>query len=352
MFHICTSFESVQCMVSAVDTDTNTVHFDPTVGCDQGPQAFQTGGLGWYADNVKVSCCKIRLWDGLLQQSCTLYSHSLAHSLAHSLHRPRAVQEECDFPGEYYVDHGEKALYYTFNATERPTGKEEFALTTAKVIFNISGSQAHPVKDLTIHGLTIRDAALTYLGTTQADIHFMPSDSDWTIQRSGAVLVEGTESFAFTENLVTRCDGNGLFLSNFNRNASIASNEFSWIGDNALAALGSMGPCLYANCSVRLEYRNVEPATAGSSGVDGRGGNQPRYTRVIGNLVREVGLWQKQSGAWVQHLTAATHLEGNVFMNGPHSMINFNDGFGGGDEVVGNLMFNSNRQTIWHGIIK
>ena len=78
-----------------------------------------------------------------------------------------------------------------------------------------------------------------------------------------------------------------------------------------------MGNCLYQNCSVRLDY---------PSGVDGRGGNQPRYTAVVGNLVREVGLYQKQSGHWAQHLTARTTLTGNVFFNGPHASINFNDG--------------------------
>jgi hypothetical protein len=71
------------------------------------------------------------------------------------------------------------------------------------------------------------------------------SDADWTIQRSGAILLEGTEGFVFDSNHVTKCDGNGLFLSNYNRNASILQNEFSWIGDNAMSAFGSMGTCLY-----------------------------------------------------------------------------------------------------------
>jgi len=53
----------------------------------------------------------------------------------------------------------------------------------------------------------------------------------------------------------------------------------------------------------------------------------------------------------VQHLTAATHLESNVFFNGPHAAVSFNDGFGGGEEVVGNLMFNFDRQTCCHGVI-
>jgi hypothetical protein len=139
---------------------------------------------------------------------------------------------------------------------------------------------------------------------------------------------------------VTRCDGNGLFLSNYNRNATILGNEFSFTGDNAMSSFGSTGRCLYQNCSIILDY---------NSGVDGRPGNQPRFTRVVGNLVREVGLWQKQSGAWSQHLTAATHLESNVLFNGPHSAVDFNDAFGGKDVVSGNAMFNWNRQTFAHG---
>ena len=153
VYHIMAAFESIQCLVSNV-TNT-TVHFDPTVGCDQ--SAVNPFGWayahGWYADNIK---------------------------------------EECDSPGEYFFDAEEKALYYSFNSTDGPTGREEFSLVTTKVIFNVSGTQTDPVKEVTLRGLTIRDAALTYLGTTAADVHYLPSDSDWAIQRSGAVIIEGT----------------------------------------------------------------------------------------------------------------------------------------------------------------
>ena len=53
----------------------------------------------------------------------------------------------------------------------------------------------------------------------------------------------------------------------------------------------------------------------------------------------------------MQHLSAFTHMESNVFFNVPHAAVNFNDGFGGGDTLVGNLMFNTNRQTNAHGVI-
>ena len=42
-------------------------------------------------------------------------------------------------------------------------------------MFNITGSQAAPVRNVTVRGLEIRDTALTYLGTDVADKHSMPS---------------------------------------------------------------------------------------------------------------------------------------------------------------------------------
>lgn len=41
-------------------------------------------------------------------------------------------------------------------------------------------------------------------------------------------------------------------------------------------------------------------------------------------------------------------FEGNVLFNGPRSAMNFNDGFGGGNIVQHNLMFNWVRDTKDH----
>lgn len=84
-------------------------------------------------------------------------------------------------------------------------------------------------------------------------------------------------------------------------------------------------------------------------GPDGRGGNQNRGARVIGNIARELGLWQKQSSMWFQAVTSGTVFKGNVFMNGPRAAINWNDGFGGGDEVSNNLLINTCRESGDHG---
>jgi hypothetical protein len=192
------------------------------------------------------------------------------------------VLEECDSPGEYFYDKEDETLYYTFNGTEAPTGGEKFALTRTKVIFNITGTMKDPVKDITIQGLTIRDAAFTYLGETQADVHWLPSEGDWALQRSGAVTIEGAERVTIHKNQLTRCDGNGIFLGGYTRDVNITANDLNWIGDSAMAAFGWTSDCLNENCSIKL------PAKVGP---DGRAGEQPRGTYVAGNLVRELGIW-------------------------------------------------------------
>ena len=288
------------CLVESIDKVNSELHFSQDVGCNQGGEGHVKGNQ-WWIENVK---------------------------------------EECDSPGEFFFDADEEALYYTFNTSQTPTGDEQFVATRTKVLFNITGTQTAPVQDVTIRGLVIRDAMLTYLGTDVADIHGMPSGGDWALQRSGAILMEGTERTTVDNNLITRVDGNGVFVSNYNRNVTVSNNEMSWIGDSAMAAWGSTGNCLNENCSITIPY---------GVGPDGRGGNQPRNTRIVGNLVREIGIWQKQSSMWFQAVTAGTYLAQNVHFNGPRAGVNFNDGFGGGDVMEGNLLANCVRESGDHG---
>jgi len=90
-------------------------------------------------------------------------------------------------------------------------------------------------------------------------VFFLISLGDWALQRSGAILLEKTERTLVDDNLLTRLDGNAIFISNYNRNVTIAHNEMSWIGDGAIAAWGSTGNCLDANCSRTVGW-GVGPA--------------------------------------------------------------------------------------------
>merc|ERR1712054_284682 len=150
----------------------------------------------------------------------------------------------------------------------------------------------------------------------------------------------GTERCTVDGSLLTRLDGNGVFFSNYNRNGTISNNEVSWHGDNVFAAWGSTGKCLNENCTKQLDW---------PVGPDGRNGEQPRFTTVSGNLVREFGLWQRQSSMWFQAVTAQSHIVGNVNFNMPRAGMNFNDGFGGADIIENNMLANCVRESGDHG---
>lgn len=207
--------------------------------------------------------------------------------------------------------------------------------TAEKVLFIIVGTQKKPAHHIAIKGLTIRDTAFAYF-----EPHGLPSGGDWALQRQGAITLIGTEGIDVSDNLFSRLDGNAIFIGGYNRDMTIESNEFFGIGDSVMAAWGDTSFNLNENASLTLPY---------PIGPDGRGGEQPRGTKVLNNIAHEIGLWQKQSSLWFQAVTAQTLLKGNVFFNGPRAALNFNDGFGGGDEITENLLLNTCRESSDHG---
>ena len=216
---------------------------------------------------------------------------------------------------EWFFDAGSSKLYYKPNATAAeagtgaPTGS--FVSTNLKVLFNITGTMDKPATHVAIDGVVLRDTAYTYM-----DPHGLPSGGDWALQKQGAITVVGAEGVTVQNCLFTRLDGNAIFIGSYGRNLSFVHNEFEYIGDSVMASWGDTSTNLNANKSVTLPYK---------VGPDGRAGEQPRGTKVIGNIAREIGLWQKQSSLWFQAVTAQTQLQGNIFFNGPRSGINFNE---------------------------
>jgi hypothetical protein len=139
----------------------------------------------------------------------------------------------------------------------------------------------------------------------------MPSGGDWALQRTAAVFVTGAERVVIDNCHFERLDSIGVMLSGYVHNSSVTRSEFSWSGATAIALWGDTegtGP----NASL------YPPGM----GWDGRGGEQPRDTNISYNLVRELGVWEKQSAAFFQAKSCLTLLEGNIFYNGPRAGVN------------------------------
>ena len=231
------------------------------------------------------------------------------------------LMAELDAPNEYFYNASTGLLYLYWNGTAvSPGPPSEVIVPKLANFIEVRGTQAYPVVNVTIQGLNITQSRPTFL-----DPRGNPSGGDWALERMGAVLLEGTEDVTVRDSNFIRLDGNAVFLSGYNRNAQILDNEFSWLGQNAIASWGR------------------------SERYDGTGGEQPRGTRIAGNWVHEIGHIQKQSSFYFQAVTALTMIENNIVFNIPRAGINFNDGFGGGNEIKSNLLFNSCRESSDHG---
>jgi hypothetical protein len=226
------------------------------------------------------------------------------------------IMEELDSPGEWFYDHTTMKLYLYPNGS-LPT---EGVGTVLDEAIGIRGTMDSPVK-----GVSIMNVVFAHTATTFLKRYEVPSGGDWSVYRGGTVFVEGVDGFNLQGCLFDAVGGNGVFLSGYVRNAVIQNNEFVWSGDNAIVSVGD------------------------TNLIDGTLGTQPRGTKIIGNLVHENGVFGKQTCAYVQSLSCQAEVSENVFFNGPRAGINFNDGFGGGNLMKNNLLFNYVRETADHG---
>eukprot|EP01052_Picozoa_sp_SAG31_P023507 SAG31_NODE_1943_length_6856_cov_8.165458_5_plen_255_part_00 len=238
------------------------------------------------------------------------------------------MPQELDAENEYWYDTASRELHFWYNSSTPgaapPTSVVVPALANMIVI---KGSKEEPVHNISIRGLQFRDNRPTYM-----EPRTNPSGGDWALERQGAVLIEGCIGCAVEANKFHHLDTNAVFLSGYNRGAVISGNEFVWLGQNAIASWG---------------YLDGE--TESTMTNSGMGGLQPRGTLIEGNWVHEIGHIQKQSSFYFQAITAETTIQKNVVFNIPRAGINFNDGFGGGNVIKDNLLFNTCRESSDHG---
>jgi hypothetical protein len=231
------------------------------------------------------------------------------------------VREELDAANEYFFDRDKSQLLFVYNGTGAPPSSLKFEVPQLRNLIELHGSSSDsPITNVAIHDLTFKDTRPTFM-----DPRSNPSGGDWALERNGAFLLENTENITISDSLFTHLDSNAISVNGYNRYLSVTDNEAVWLGQNFIASWGRPD---------------------GNSGLNGI---FPRYTSVTGNFVHEIGHIQKQSSFYFQAETAQTHIANNIVFNIPRAAINFNDGFGGGSEIVDNLLFNTCRESGDHG---
>ena len=238
------------------------------------------------------------------------------------------IKEELDVEGEWFHDEKEGQIYYFPNATHATPD----ALATAEIaildtLISI-GSAADEASGEWADSIQIIGLELTATRATFLSPYEVPSGGDWSLHRGGAIEVTQARNVAIRGCSFNQVGGNGLLFTNAVLDSSVIGNEFAFTGDSAVVFVGS---------------------TVGIDGTVGGGAKYPNRNNVTNNLMREFGIYGKQTSCFFQAVSANTTLNDNVCFNGPRAGVNFNDGFGGNYEMKGNLIFNTVRETGDHG---
>ena len=207
------------------------------------------------------------------------------------------VREELDAANEYFYDASKKELLFAYNGTGSPPSSDAVVVPQLANFVELRGSQERPIRNVTIRGITVRASRPTFM-----DPRGNPSGGDWSLERLGAILLEGTEGVTVENCFFTHLDGNAVSINGYNRGLRIASNEFVNLGQNCIAAWGR------------------------ADSNSGLAGNYPSGTVVEDNFAHEIGHIQKQSSFYFQAETAKTTIRRNIVFNIPRAAINFNVG--------------------------
>jgi hypothetical protein len=183
------------------------------------------------------------------------------------------------------------------------------------------------VSNVTFAGLGFTAGAPTFMAARG-----VPSGGDWALERDGVLLLEGTEDVTVTGCAFESIDGNAVFLSGWNRRATVANSSFANLGQSAVASWG----------------RTSGPEDA-AQGFNATALDLPLFSLVTGNIAHDIGQIQKQSSFYFQAVTAMATISNNIVYNIPRAAVNFNDNFGGGAEMTRNLLFNTCRESSDHG---
>lgn len=250
------------------------------------------------------------------------------------------IFEELDQPGEWYLNEKEMVLYY-FPEEGQEMGKlAEAEISNLENIITIRGDSQNPVQNIILKDLIFMHTSPSFMKTREQLMR-----SDWAIYRNGAVLMDGTENCSVNSSVFKHLGGNAIFVSNYNREVCISNNLIEEIGGNAVSFVGNQD----AVRSPAFRYEEFVPEEEMDTLPGPKSENYPSNSLVYDNLIRNIGLIEKQvAGVQIQMAMDLT-IRHNTIYNVPRAGINIGDGAWGGHFIEYNDVFNTVLESGDHG---
>lgn len=250
------------------------------------------------------------------------------------------IFEELDTVGEWYYNKDEKLLYYYPEQTETDLNTAKVEIPRLKHLFEFRGSEKNPVANISIEGLELTHTLRTFMETKEPLLR-----SDWTIYRGGAVLMEGAESCQVKSCFFNHVGGNGVFLSNYNRNNKISGCHIAYAGASGVCFVGDPK----AVRSPSFEYAQFVPLNEIDTVRGPKTNNYPANCTVENTLMYGLGQVEKQVAGVQISMSMGITATHNTIYDVPRAGINISEGTWGGHEISFNDVFNTVLESGDHG---
>ena len=249
------------------------------------------------------------------------------------------IFEELDAPGEWYYAAGEHTLYY-YPLEGENVSKVLFESPQLKHLIEFRGTEATPVKNITLEGLELTQTLRTFMEPYEQLLR-----SDWTVYRGAAIFFEGTEHCALRNCYLHNLGGNAIFFSNYNRHSEVSDSHLTRIGASAICFVGDPD----AVRSPSFEYGEFIPYEQLDHAKGPKSNNYPAQCLVYDNLIHSIGLFEKQITGVELSMSQAITVSHNSIYDTPRAGINISEGTWGGHILEFNDIFDTVKETGDHG---
>jgi len=249
------------------------------------------------------------------------------------------IFEELDAPGEWYLDGKRNLLYfYPPDGLNLENAKVEAVRLAHLVEFR--GDRDHPVRHISLTGLTLTHAARTFMGNKEPLLR-----SDWTTYRGGAVLFDGAEDCALRDCFIDQVGGNAVFVNNYSRRIEVTGCHVADAGASAVSFVGDPG-------SVRsplFEYHQTQTLEEMDETPGPKTPDYPADCLVENCLIYRNGRVEKQTAGVNICIADSITVRHCSIYDCPRAGINICDGAFGGHLIEFCDVFDTVEETGDHG---
>lgn len=247
--------------------------------------------------------------------------------------------EELDAPGEWFLNGTTHTLYY-YPPTGLDLAKANIEGVRLKNLVDFRGSEAKPVRFITLKGLIFQHAQRTFMETKERILR-----TDWAIYRGGALFFDGTEDCTVQDCVIEKTGGNAVFVNNYNRRMTLRGSLIREVGGSGVVFLGD--PAAVKNPLVG--YESVQPLENIDRTPGPKTNNYPAQCLVDDCLIYRIGRVEKQTAGVTIDMAEEITVRHCSIYETPRSGINIGDGCWGGHIIEFCDVFDTVLETGDHG---